>query len=68
MQALISLSILEYENELREQMDNIARAKVFNDIIYLVNSGKLYSLHIDIMRPPFIPDKSAFPIEIIKQI
>ena len=68
MQAQISLSILGYEKELEEHMDNITHAKVFNDIQYLVNSGKLYGLHIDVMRPPFIPDKSVFTIRTIKQI
>ena len=68
MQAQISLSILGYEKELRKKIDDITHATVFTDITYLVNSGKLYSLHIDVMRPPFIPEKSVFPIKVIKQI
>jgi ribulose-phosphate 3-epimerase len=68
VQAQISLSILGYETELSENMENILNATVATNILDLVNSGKLYSLHIDVMRRPFISKKSVFPIKIIKQI
>lgn len=68
MQAQISLSIFGYEKELKDNKDDITHAKVFTDIKYLINSGKLHSLHIDVMRSPFILEKSVFPIKIIKQI
>lgn len=51
-----------------KQLDQLPRSEVFSRILELVNSGKLYSLHIDIMRPPLIPDRYAFPIELIRQM
>lgn len=64
----ISLSLLEYESHLLKHLNHLADSKVFSKTIELVNSGKLYSLHIDVMRPPLIPGRSAFPIELIRHI
>lgn len=65
MGTVISLSLLEYEADLLKQLDQIERSMVFSKIIELVDSGKLYSLHIDVMRPPLIPHRSSFPIQLI---
>ncbi len=64
----ISLSLLEYESDLLKHLDQFKCSKVFSQILELVVSGKLYSLHIDVMRPPLISNRSAFPIELIRRI
>lgn len=63
-----SLSLLEYESDLLKQLNHLAHSIVFSKILELVNSGKLYSLHIDVMRPPLIPNRSAFPTELIRKM
>ncbi len=64
----ISLSLLEYERDLPRRPSQRTRSESFARILKLIDSGKLYSLHIDVMRPPLIPDRSAFPIELVKQV
>ncbi|MFQ6095549.1 MAG: hypothetical protein ACE5NN_05350 [Candidatus Bathyarchaeia archaeon] len=66
--ALISLSLLEYEEELSKRIGDLKDSEVFSRILKLVDSGMLYSLHIDVMRPPLIPDRSAFPTEVIRDL
>ena len=66
--ALISLSILEYERELSQQIGNLANSEAFSKIVELVDSGFLYSVHIDVMRPPLVPHRSSFPIELIRDV
>jgi ribulose-phosphate 3-epimerase len=68
VQTLISLSILGYEKDLRNQRDEDAQSKVVNKITSLIDSGLICNLHIDVMRPSLIPDKIAFPMETIKRI
>lgn len=63
---LISLSILEYEPELSENMGEIKKTKAFNNIVKIVQTGKINSVHIDVMRPPMIPGKESFPVNLIK--
>lgn len=63
---LISLSILEYEPELSENMGEIRKTKAFNNIVKIVRTGKINSVHIDVMRPPMIPGKESFPVDLIK--
>ena len=67
-EALISLSILEYERELSKRIGDLESSEAFSKIVQLVDSGMLYSLHIDVMRPPLIPDRSSFQLELIRDL
>jgi len=53
---------------LLEELAELRRSKIFSRIDEIVNSGEIYSLHIDVMRPPLIPNRSAFPIQLLKEI
>jgi len=64
----ISLSLLEYERQLREEPAELRQSEIFSKIGEIVNSGEIYSLHIDVMRPPLIPNRSAFPIQLVREI
>ena len=66
--AFISLSILGYEKELSKKTGKLENSKEFSKILRLINSGLLYSMHIDIMRPALIDDRSSFSIELIKDL
>jgi len=68
MAVKISLSLLEYESELAKYSDQLATSEAFSRTMELVDSNRLYSLHIDVMRPPFILDRSAFPTNLIRRI
>ncbi|MBS7606417.1 MAG: hypothetical protein QW502_00025 [Candidatus Bathyarchaeia archaeon] len=68
MEMLISLSILEYESELSSNIDKLEDTEAFAKIVSLVRTGKLNSIHIDVMRPPMIPGESRFPIGLIKKL
>jgi len=68
MEMLISLSILEYESKLSENIDNLDHSEAFSKIMDLIETGQLYDVHIDVMRPPMIPDKNKFSIPLIKKI
>jgi len=61
---LISLSILEYESELSRNIDSLA----FLQILRLVETKKIHWIHIDVMRPPLIPNRTAFSIDLIKKL
>jgi len=67
-EALISLSILEYERELSKRIGDLESSEAFSKIAQLVDSGMLYSLHIDVMRPPLIPHRSSFQLELIRDL
>ena len=67
-EALISLSILEYERELSKRIGDLESSEAFSKIVQLVDSDMLYSLHIDVMRPPLIPDRSSFQLELIRDL
>jgi len=64
----VSISILEYELELSENIDNLESSRAFSNIMRLIQTGKIHSVHIDVMRPPMIPDKSKFSIPLIKRL
>lgn len=68
MEMLISLSILEYEPELSNNIDKLEYTEAFAKIVSLVQTEKLNSIHIDVMRPPMIPGKSRFPIGLIEKL
>jgi len=67
-EALISLSILGYEGELSRRIGDLESSEAFSKIAQLVDSGMLYSLHIDVMRPPLIPHRSSFQLELIRDL
>jgi len=67
-EALISLSILEYERELSKRIGDLESSEAFSKIAQLVDSGMLYSLHIDVMRSPLIPHRSSFQLELIRNL
>jgi len=66
MKMQISLSILEYESELSEQLSYLREPRALSEILRIIHSGKIYSVHIDIMRPPLIPDKTRFSVGLIR--
>jgi ribulose-phosphate 3-epimerase len=65
---LISLSILDYEPDLAAHLGDIAKSESMAKIRSLVQTGKIHRVHIDVMRPPMIPDRTTFPIEVIAAI
>jgi len=65
---LISLSILEYESELSKRIDALSESSAFLRILELIRTKGIYCIHIDVMRPPLIPDRTAFSIELIKKL
>jgi len=65
---LISLSILEYEPNLSENINNLEKSEDFMNILRLVQTGKISFVHIDVMRPPMIPGKIKFPISLVRRL
>jgi len=68
VRAAISLSILAYEEEMRKQVGSIARSRPFYAIKELVEWGGLHSLHLDVMRPSLIRNRTVFSIELIHEL
>jgi ribulose-phosphate 3-epimerase len=68
MAILISLSILQYEELLAKHLNNLFNSKVFSKISTLIDSREINSLHIDVMRPPFIKDKTTFSTTLIEKL
>lgn len=64
----ISLSILEYEPELSRRIDSLRESQAFINIMRLIKTGRIDSIHIDIMRPPLIPDKTKFSIDLVRRL
>ncbi|MEM1515718.1 MAG: hypothetical protein QXT26_07605 [Thermoproteota archaeon] len=64
----ISLSILEYEPELSKNINNLRESRAFINIIRLLKTGLISGVHIDVMRPPLIPNKSKFSVELIRRL
>ena len=63
----ISLSILDYEPGLREEFRSPAgKARFLLKIMRLVRVGALEGVHIDLMRPPLIPGRFRFPVELMR--
>jgi len=65
---LISLSILEYERDLSQHVNNLAASLSFSQILRLVGTGKIHRVHLDIMRPPMIPGKRMFSIQLMRRL
>jgi len=59
---------LEYESELSGNIDKLESSKAFLSIMRLLETGKIHGIHIDVMRPPMIPDKSTFSINLIERL
>lgn len=68
MGILISLSILEYEPELSRSINNLRESWAFKNIIKLIRTGKIEGIHIDVMRPPLIPDKNKFSLDLMRRL
>jgi len=64
----ISLSILEYEQSLYDEMEFPFKSEIFSRIIDLINTGRVDSIHIDVMRPPLIPNRIVFPLRLIREL
>ncbi|MEM3955947.1 MAG: hypothetical protein QW424_04260 [Candidatus Bathyarchaeia archaeon] len=64
----ISLSILEYEPELSRRIDNLRESQAFINIMRLIKTRRIDSIHIDAMRPPLIPGKTRFSIDLIRRL
>ncbi len=62
---LISLSILDYEPELATHLNDISESKSMITILGLIKTGKIQRVHIDVMKPPMIPKKTAFKTDLI---
>jgi len=65
---LISLSILEYEPGLSKQIDKLAESEALSQIIRLIQTGKIHRVHLDVMRPPMIPNTKKFSTDLIKRL
>lgn len=61
----IALSILEYEPDLSEHIDNIEKSKALSSILRLVATRKIHRVHIDVMRPPMIPATNKFSVRLM---
>jgi ribulose-phosphate 3-epimerase len=65
---LISLSILDYEPDLAGHVGNISESKAMAIILSLIQTGKIHRVHMDVMRPPMIPNRTAFQVELIRAL
>lgn len=65
---LIALSILEFEPNLSEHVDSISESEALFKIMSLIETGKIHRVHIDVMRPPMIPDRTKFSVELIRRL
>ena len=64
----ISLSVLEYEQILSENIDVLSGSQIFNQILELIDTRKISFIHIDVMRPPLISNRITFPIKLLSLI
>ena len=64
----ISLSILEYEQNLSEHIDVLPKSPIFLQILRLIGTRKIRFVHVDVMRPPLIPNRVTFPIKLIEKL
>lgn len=49
-------------------INNLRESLAFKNIMNLVKTGKIDSIHVDVMRPPLIPDKTKFSTDLIKRL
>ena len=64
----ISLSILEYEQVLYDYLEGLTKSPTFNSILELIQTRMISFLHVDVMRPPLIPNRITFPIKLIEAL
>ncbi len=64
----ISLSILEYEPDLATHSDDLSRSESLPKIVRIVETGKIHRVHVDVMRPPLIPNTTKFSTQLMKQL
>jgi ribulose-phosphate 3-epimerase len=65
---LISLSILDYEPELAAHVNDILESKAIATILSLIKTGKIHRVHIDVMKPPMIPNRTAFKTNLMRAL
>jgi pentose-5-phosphate-3-epimerase len=65
---MISLSILEYEPDLSEHLDDLTKSESLFKIISLIETGRIHRVHIDVMRPPLISRRARFSVELILRL
>jgi len=65
---LVSLSILDYEPELAAHVDNISECRAMKTILNLIRTERIHRVHIDVMKPPMIPKRMAFKIDLIRAV
>jgi ribulose-phosphate 3-epimerase len=65
---LISLSILDYEPELAAHINDILESKAIATILSLIKTGKFHRIHIDVMKPPMIPNRTTFKTNLIRAL
>ena len=61
----IALSILEFEPDLSVHIDDISESDALPKIFNLIGTGRIHRVHIDVMRPPMIPGKAKFSVDLI---
>ena len=49
-------------------MDSLENSRAFSNIMRLIQTGKIHGIHIDVMRPPMIPNKNKFSIPLIRRL
>jgi ribulose-phosphate 3-epimerase len=64
----ISLSILDYEPDLAAHIDKVSESRAMAAILSLIQTGKIDRVHIDVMKPPMIPNKTTFPTELVSAL
>jgi len=64
----ISLSILEYEPNLSDNIDDLPTSPILLQILRLIKTRKISFIHVDVMRPPLIPNRITFPIVLIEKL
>jgi ribulose-phosphate 3-epimerase len=62
---LISLSILDYEPDLAAHVGKISESRSIAVMLSLIQTGKIDRVHIDVMKPPMILNRTTFPAELI---
>ncbi len=65
---LVSLSILDYEPELAAHVDDVSESEAMATILSLIKTGKFHRVHIDVMKPPMIPKRTAFKTNLIRAL
>ena len=65
---LVSLSILDYEPELAANVEDVSETEAMKTILSLVETGEIHRVHVDVMKPPMIPKRTAFNTDLIRAV